>query len=162
MTAGHPLFAVGAGWVTAGEVAPGDAIRDAGLRALTVIAAELDPTPTRVHNLEVAGAHTYFAGELEAWGHNARRYPTKLGGGGRQQPYDPDTGRYLSHCAQPSATNNPITHFGAGVAFGYSDASKNPPRWPPRSPLRSKSGIIGYACSYTGGAALRLKGFFLD
>ncbi|WP_284166156.1 hypothetical protein, partial [Frigidibacter sp. SD6-1] len=39
---------------------------------ITVVSAELDDRPTLVHNLEVAGAHTYFAGELEAWGHNKR------------------------------------------------------------------------------------------
>jgi len=35
-----------------------------------VLAVEVDTRPQMVHNLEVAGAHTYFAGELEAWGHN--------------------------------------------------------------------------------------------
>jgi hypothetical protein len=45
-------------------------IRDSELRELTVLATEPDTTPRRVHNLEVANAHTYFVGELEAWGHN--------------------------------------------------------------------------------------------
>jgi hypothetical protein len=34
------------------------------------LAVEVDPKPQMVHNLEIADAHTYFAGELEAWGHN--------------------------------------------------------------------------------------------
>jgi len=60
------------GWTDAGDVAPDDLIRDKDLRPLTVLAVEVDDTPTRVHNLEIADAHTYFAGELEAWGHNAK------------------------------------------------------------------------------------------
>ena len=37
---------------------------------MTVVAVEEDTRPQIVHNLEIADAHTYFAGELEAWGHN--------------------------------------------------------------------------------------------
>jgi hypothetical protein len=37
-----------------------------------VLAVEVDQNPQMVHNLEIADAHTYFAGELEAWGHNAK------------------------------------------------------------------------------------------
>ena len=40
------------------------------MRELTVLAVEADTRPQIVHNLEIANAHTYFAGELEAWGHN--------------------------------------------------------------------------------------------
>ncbi len=72
VTSEHPLFAVGQGWLDAGDLVPGDVIRDSDLRELKVLVVELDNTPTRVHNLEVADAHTYFAGEFEAWGHNAR------------------------------------------------------------------------------------------
>jgi hypothetical protein len=76
VTSEHPLFVVDDGWTDAKEVVVGDLIRDAELLPLTVLAVEIDATPTRVHNLEIADAHTYFAGELEAWGHNSRR-PTK-------------------------------------------------------------------------------------
>ncbi|NSX56967.1 polymorphic toxin-type HINT domain-containing protein [Parasulfitobacter algicola] len=72
VTAEHPLFAVGEGWLPAGEVTPGDQIRDKNLQVLTVLAAEADQTPRIVHNLEIDGPQTYFAGELEVWGHNAR------------------------------------------------------------------------------------------
>ncbi len=70
VTAEHPLYVEGRGWVQAGELAPGDRIVDADGGVITVVSAELDDRPTLVHNLEVAGTHTYFAGELEAWGHN--------------------------------------------------------------------------------------------
>ncbi|MEP5759844.1 MAG: polymorphic toxin-type HINT domain-containing protein [Litoreibacter sp.] len=66
VTSKHPLFVTDDGWIRAGDVAAGDAIRDKDLRALTVLAVKVDNTPTRVHNLEVAGAYTYFAGEFEA------------------------------------------------------------------------------------------------
>ena len=72
LTGGHPMFVVGAGWVQADEVVEGDRIRNADLRELTVLSVDFDPRPQIVHNLEVADAHTYFAGEFEAWGHNSR------------------------------------------------------------------------------------------
>ena len=71
VTPTHPLYIAGAGWGEAGALVAGDAIRDRDLQPLTVLAVEVDTTPQMVHNLEIAEAHTYFAGELEAWGHNA-------------------------------------------------------------------------------------------
>lgn len=72
VTSEHPLFTAGQGWLTAGELAAGDRIRNANLHDLTVLSVELDQTPQRVHNLEIAEAHTCFVGDLEAWGHNSR------------------------------------------------------------------------------------------
>ena len=72
VTSEHPLFVVGRGWSEVREIAPDDLIRDAALQELAVLAVELDTTPQIVHNLEIAGAHTYFAGELGAWGHNTK------------------------------------------------------------------------------------------
>ena len=72
VTSEHPLFVVGGGWTSASDVVAGDIIRDKELRSLTVLAVQVDPTPTRVYNLEITEAHTYFAGEFEAWAHNAR------------------------------------------------------------------------------------------
>ena len=63
------MFVVGAGWVHADEVVEGDRIQNADLRELTVLTVDVDTRPQIVHNLEIADAHTYFAGELEAWGH---------------------------------------------------------------------------------------------
>jgi len=77
VTSEHPLFVAGQGWLTAGEITAGDEIRNTDLKALKVLATEIDDKPVRVHNLEVADAHTYFAGELDAWGHNAGRRPIK-------------------------------------------------------------------------------------
>ncbi|MEO9628933.1 MAG: polymorphic toxin-type HINT domain-containing protein, partial [Sulfitobacter sp.] len=71
VTSEHPLFTVGEGWLDAYEIVAGDRLRDSELRELTVLAVEEDTRPQIVHNLEIANAHTYFAGELEAWGHNA-------------------------------------------------------------------------------------------
>jgi hypothetical protein len=74
VTAAHPLFITGIGWGDAGELAAGDMIRDRDLLPLTVLAVEVDTAPQQVYNLEIAEAHTYFAGELEAWGHNGRGF----------------------------------------------------------------------------------------
>jgi len=70
VTTALPLFTVGEGWITAGELVPGDAIRDSSLKELTVLSVNLDTAPQFAYNLAIADAHTYFAGELEAWGHN--------------------------------------------------------------------------------------------
>jgi len=45
VTAKHPLFTVGQGWLTAGELVAGDAIRDSGLQDLTVLAVNTDTAP---------------------------------------------------------------------------------------------------------------------
>ncbi|WP_284176680.1 polymorphic toxin-type HINT domain-containing protein, partial [Frigidibacter sp. SD6-1] len=55
VTAEHPLYVEGRGWVQAGELAPGDRIVDADGGVITVVSRELDDRPTLVHNLEVAG-----------------------------------------------------------------------------------------------------------
>nr|WP_284166157.1 polymorphic toxin-type HINT domain-containing protein [Frigidibacter sp. SD6-1] len=70
VTAEHPLYVAGE-WVRAGDLKPGDGIENADETLIRVLTVTLDATPTLVHNIEVAGAHTYFAGELEAWAHNA-------------------------------------------------------------------------------------------
>lgn len=72
VTSEHPLFMVGEGWIDAGSLAPGDLIRDRDLNALTILSVEADTRPQMVYNLEIAEAHTYFAGELEVWSHNAK------------------------------------------------------------------------------------------
>ncbi|MEP1535156.1 MAG: hypothetical protein ABJZ56_20120 [Paracoccaceae bacterium] len=60
------MFVVGKGWTFANEVHAGDAIRRADLSELRVIGIEIDPNSQIVHNLEIAGVHTYFAGAFEA------------------------------------------------------------------------------------------------
>ena len=81
LTGGHPMFVVGKGWLHADEISAGDRIRNADFQELTVLSVEVDTRPQIVHNLEVADAHTYFAGEFEAWGHNAHPFgPSKKGG----------------------------------------------------------------------------------
>ncbi len=72
VTTAHPVFVQGAGWIFAGDLTPGDAIRDKNLEPLTVISITQIDTPQLVYNFEVAEAHTYFAGEFEAWSHNAK------------------------------------------------------------------------------------------
>ena len=41
VTSEHPMFAAGEGWVTAGELVAGDAIRDAQLRKLTGLTTDM-------------------------------------------------------------------------------------------------------------------------
>ena len=46
-------------------------------RTLEVVASEVDLSPARVYNFEVAGDHTYAVGELQAWVHNAKYKPSR-------------------------------------------------------------------------------------
>ena len=69
VTAEHPLYS-GDDWVQAGDLSPGDVISDRAMLPLTVLAVRVDDTPQLVHNLEIGGAHTYFAGDMAAWAHN--------------------------------------------------------------------------------------------
>jgi RHS repeat-associated protein len=59
-----------------------------------------------------------------------KEYPTKIGAGGRPQPYDPATGKYLSKAANPGAVSGPLGSFlagvGQGLASGYT-GSPTPP-----------------------------------
>jgi hypothetical protein len=64
----------GGGWTAAGFLKPGDQIRSVANGSLTVVAAELDQSKTRVYTLEVADSHTYAVGDLQAWVHNAKKY----------------------------------------------------------------------------------------
>ncbi|WP_371171489.1 polymorphic toxin-type HINT domain-containing protein [Aliiroseovarius sp. 2305UL8-7] len=57
VTTAHPVFVQGAGWIFAGDLTPGDAIRDKDLEPLTVISITQDDTPQLVYNFEVAEAH---------------------------------------------------------------------------------------------------------
>ena len=151
MTSEHPLFTVGASWVRAGELAPGDVVRDSALAELRVLSVEVDSAPQRVHNLEVAGAGTYFAGELEAWGHNRWWKP---GGGGKLQPYDTKTGRYVCKIKPKSWYSDLLT----GSMIGYSDGSKAPPK-PPSPFPPSPAGRAGYSCGSSLGIAERIYRF---
>jgi hypothetical protein len=59
-------------WVDAAELRPGDVLREPGgertpVESVRVIA----PEPERVHNLTVAGLHTYYAGKAPVLVHNA-------------------------------------------------------------------------------------------
>ena len=73
LTSEHPAYVDTMGWVEARMLAPGDEIFDYdGNTPLTVISNTLEETTERVYNFEVSGTHTYFAGDVGAWVHNAR------------------------------------------------------------------------------------------
>ncbi|WP_417463219.1 polymorphic toxin-type HINT domain-containing protein [Kordiimonas sp.] len=71
ITAEHPLFLVGEGWVHAGALKPGDRIRSHDKGALLVLDSSEGSEALKVYNLEIAGAKTYFVGDLEVWSHNS-------------------------------------------------------------------------------------------
>ena len=70
VTAPHPFFVTGRGWVAAGELRPGDEVAGADGAALQVAGGRETGATTTVYNLEVDEFHTYFVGESGAWVHN--------------------------------------------------------------------------------------------
>ena len=70
VTAPHPFFVSGAGWVSAGELRPGDEVDGADGAVLRIADSRETGAVTTVYNLEVDEFHTYFVGESGAWVHN--------------------------------------------------------------------------------------------
>ena len=130
LTGGHPMFVVGAGWVHADEAVEGDRIRNGDLQELTVLTADVDTRPQIVHNLEIAGAHTYFAGELEAWGHNLNilRFGLKPGGGKKRQLFNKNNGRFACTRDLETAAQMDLADAGSGFRKGLDGIPINPMR----------------------------------
>ena len=70
VTPPHPFQVEGRGWVSAGDLAPGDEVLDADGGLLQVDGVISTGRTTTVYNLEVAEYHTYFVGHGGAWVHN--------------------------------------------------------------------------------------------
>lgn len=82
LTPEHPAYVEGKGWIEARLLAAGDAILDYdGNVPLTVISVAFEKTTERVYNFEVSGTHTYFAGDVGAWVHNAKGGKNSSAGG---------------------------------------------------------------------------------
>lgn len=64
-------------WVPAGELAIGDAIRQADGTTGTVHAVEVVEQPQVMYNLTVAEAHTFFVGDGQWLVHNQCNYPLR-------------------------------------------------------------------------------------
>ena len=69
----HPFWVEGQGaYREAAELRPGDVLREPdGERAAVESVRVMAPAPERVHNLTVAGLHTYYAGQAPVLVHNA-------------------------------------------------------------------------------------------
>jgi hypothetical protein len=50
-----------------------------------------------------------------------KKYPTKPNSAGQQQPYDPNTGRYLSPEANPGLVYSPAGRFSGGFSQGMAE-----------------------------------------
>ena len=69
------------GWIPAGALAAEDEIVDYNDGTpLTVISVGYEKTTERVYNFEVSGTHTYFAGDVGAWVHNANGFQKAVAG----------------------------------------------------------------------------------
>lgn len=69
VTANHPFWVEGAGWVPAGNL-ESTSLLSAPEGALVAHAAASWGELTKVYNFEVEDSHTYFVGALHAWVHN--------------------------------------------------------------------------------------------
>ncbi len=70
VTAEHPFWVDGQGWVDAGELHEGQIISSVDGDVLTVNSIVPDEQLHDTYNFEVADYHTYFVGEQGAWVHN--------------------------------------------------------------------------------------------
>lgn len=70
---------------------------------------------------------------------SGREFPAKPNRGGVFQPYDPKTGRYLPHSANPGLALSPLGRFGSGFASGFAE-TKGVTGPPPVG----RAGAIGY------------------
>ena len=104
------------------------------MRELTVLAVEADTRPQIVHNLEVADAHTYFAGEFEAWGHNISfnwatgritKLPERRNRGCKLQPRDPKTQQWRSYGDQTVYADS-VPDIATGAVAGMDDTGSCP------------------------------------
>ncbi|HEC32620.1 MAG TPA: hypothetical protein ENI41_09025 [Deltaproteobacteria bacterium] len=77
-------------------------------------------------------------------------YPTKLNRGGKLQPYDPKTGRFLSYSSNPGLKLSPLTRFTSGFAQGWAEAKGATGATPVGS-----AGNIGYIIGNAIGSLLR-------
>ena len=57
--------------------------------------------------------------DKKLWG---KEYPTKLNRGGKVQPYNPETGRFLSYDSNPGFKLSPINRFSSGSVQGWAEA----------------------------------------
>jgi hypothetical protein len=111
------------------------------LKNFSYLSVEVDTRPQIVHNLEIAGAHTYFAGELEAWGHNRiLGYGRKKGGGGKQQWFRKCDGQYVGKDEVKMAGQMDLGDFGSGFQRGYDGMIGNPTR---ESAAKTCGNVVG-------------------
>jgi RHS repeat-associated protein len=71
VTAEHPFWARGRGWVEAGDLAFGQQVLSAGGAWLRVGGATWVQSDVAVYNFEVRELHSYFVGHIGAWVHNS-------------------------------------------------------------------------------------------
>ena len=82
-TAAHPLYAQGRGFVPAGDLRPGDVLRDADGPAARVIRVRPAGRARTVHNIEVNTTHAYYVATTTAtWtlAHNGCTWDDAAGG----------------------------------------------------------------------------------
>lgn len=78
VTPHHPFAVVGRGWVAAGELQLGDRLETPQGATVAVGSIASLPGLHTVYNLEVEGAHSYYAGRSDVLVHNACPLPQAL------------------------------------------------------------------------------------
>jgi Pretoxin HINT domain len=73
VTAPHPFYVEGQGWVAAGDLVPGDEVVSSGGGRLRVASNQESARRTTVYNFKVEEFATYFVGEGAAWVHNQNK-----------------------------------------------------------------------------------------
>ena len=79
-TAAHPLYAQGRGFVPAGDLRPGDVLRDADGPAARVIRVRPAGRARTVHNIEVDTTHAYYVATTTGTWKLIQRAPACISG----------------------------------------------------------------------------------
>ena len=99
-TAAHPLYAQGRGFTPAGDLRPGDVLRDADGPAARVIRVRPAGHAQTVHNIEVDTTHAYYvATTTGTWtlAHNGCTWDSRV-----DRWRDTETGRFTTAPSDPS------------------------------------------------------------
>ncbi len=133
VTADHPFWLdVGAdqgpgGWIAAGQLRPGDHLRTADGRGVTVARVRLHAGEAAVYTLTVARDHTFFVGSAEVLVHNCPRPSGDRSGGIKQGRFTPDQQSLIALAKEARQTG--VSRQEAKTLLQYAREHASPVDW---------------------------------
>ncbi|RLP05885.1 polymorphic toxin-type HINT domain-containing protein [Propionibacterium australiense] len=141
-TAAHPFYVEGKGFTPAGELVPGDVLRDQAGQPVELLAVEPTGITQTVHNIEIGNAHTYYVRCGVSWllVHNECHWDSAAG-----RWRDADTGRFRSCPDTFSETVDKNGHVNFTDIDQIATQKNLPNEWKPSpNPNKFQDGGIKY------------------